>query len=131
MSYDTPQQKPTRSFGFTSSPAARRDDEYDDLIELEFDGCRVYVGDDGARRLIRAMLTALAQKTPTEKTPAEHRKSLDMTQEEAAEHLGVSRTYLSQIECGEASQVSLHIARKMAHLYACSIDELGIEVPAE
>lgn len=53
----------------------------------------------------------------------EQRLKKDLTQEELAERLGISRTYLSHIEGGRAQNLSYRLATVLAA-------ELGIETPA-
>lgn len=108
--------------------SAARSEKHDHIIAVQFDSHVVWIGEETAEGLIRALLDALASGGPSPKTPAEHRKALDMTQEEAASHLGIRRPYLSNIERGEAQQVSLRVVRKMAHLYGCGVEDLGIEI---
>ena len=53
----------------------------------------------------------------------EQRRERSLTQEELAERLSISRTYLSQIEGGRAQNLSYRLATALAA-------ELGIETPA-
>jgi len=126
MSYEGTPTPQRRLMGHSTTVFATRDDEYDDLIRVGFDSCEVYIGEEEGERLVAALLNALAAEGGSREGPAEHRRAKGMSQEEAAGHLGISRTYLSQIECGDAPQVSLRIARKIARLYNCAVDELGI-----
>jgi len=126
MSYEGKATPYRRSMGHSTTVFAKRDSEFDEMIVVGFERVEVIIGEDDAERLVSALLNALAAKTTSEHDPAEHRKALGMSQKEASGHLGISRNYLSQIERGEAPQVSLRVARKMARLYNCALDELGI-----
>jgi len=52
-----------------------------------------------------------------------HRARLDMTQQELAEELGVSRQTIHAIERGKADP-SLTLAMKLARLFGLRVDEL-------
>jgi len=75
------------------------------------------------------LMDAAQQPYQTEPAPSAHREKMGLSQEEAADRIGISRTYLSKIECGNASKVSLRLCRRLAALYDCTIEELGIELP--
>lgn len=54
----------------------------------------------------------------------QERKEQEYNQQELADRVGISRTYLSQIEQGKAQNLSLRLAQKLS-------TELGIESPYE
>lgn len=54
----------------------------------------------------------------------EQRKAQNLNQEELADRVGISRTYLSQIEQGRATNLSFRLAQKLSVI-------LGLEPPRE
>jgi DNA-binding XRE family transcriptional regulator len=108
---------------------ARRAHASPNIIAIEIHGSRWWIEDTIATQLARDLIGALAE-TPYSKEPtlAERREQADLTQQQAADALGISRTYLSQIERGKARTLTLRNARKLSELYDCTIEQLGILV---
>ena len=105
--------------------------EDEECLQVILPGARGFISRDAAKDLAFQLIDA-AQEVPAQHqklTPEGHRKRMGLTQEEASEKIGISRVYLSQIECGEAANVSLRVCRRMAALYNCTIGAVGIELP--
>jgi len=82
-----------------------------------------------ARRLLDAAMQPEQKAMRSSMTPKQHRKAAGLTQSEAAQRVQISRSYLGQIERGEASQVSLEVVRRLAALYDTTVEDLGIKLP--
>jgi len=132
MSHDgTPTSFPTTPFRTVSAAddvTITQEDE--GSIRLRLPGVQGYIEREAAKNIAVKLMDAAQQPYETEPDPSTHREKMGLSQEEAAKRMGIARTYLSQIECGTASNVSLRICRRMAALYDCTIEELGIEIPS-
>lgn len=86
--------------------------------------------DDQARKLVQLLVSALSQPVTAQidRKPKDWREAAGFTQEEAADAVGISRTYMSKIERGKAKNLTLATARKIAALYACDVSELNIDL---
>jgi DNA-binding XRE family transcriptional regulator len=104
--------------------------EDEECLEVCFPDVEGFIHRDAAKRLAIRLMDAAQQPYEAEPDPSTHREKMGLSQEEAAGRIGITRTYLSQIECGTASNVSLRTCRRMAALYDCTIEELGIELPS-
>lgn len=59
----------------------------------------------------------------TEVIIAQKRKEKNMTQEELAKAVGVSRGMIAMVERG-TKQVNLRLAKKLAEIFDCTVDDL-------
>lgn len=84
-----------------------------------------------ARRLMDVAMQPERRAMRHPMTPRQHREHHGLTQEEAAERVGITRSYLGKIERGEGKEVSLRVIRRLAALYECSTEDLGVHLSAE
>ena len=59
----------------------------------------------------------------TEDIIVKKRHELGLTQEELAQKVGISRGMLAMVERG-TKQVNLRLAKKLAEVFECSVDDL-------
>jgi DNA-binding XRE family transcriptional regulator len=132
MSYEAaPTQQPISHFRTVES-ADEVTIEQEDAVSLQVTIPYVqgFITRDAAVELGWRLINAAKYNPPPEDaTPKAYRERAGMSQSEAATKLGISRTYLSKIERGQAKEVSLRICRRMAQMYNCGVGELGIEIP--